>query len=115
VHPSRILTVISLLIAASAQAQDAAPANAAEGSVPDMSCTAPALPPRVEPAQDQIDRYNRQLPVYKQCVQDYVEQRKQAVNRYNALARQNADAGAKAIDAFNQFNAKARQQLQDNN
>ena len=114
-HAVGVLAAAPLFMAGAVYAQDAASANAADTPVPAMACTVPVLPPRVEPSQDQIDHYNRQLPAYKQCVQDYIAQRQQAIQLYNALAKKNADAAEKAVQDFNQFNAQAKLRVQDNN
>ncbi|MGH8461670.1 MAG: hypothetical protein ACRESS_08700 [Stenotrophobium sp.] len=44
------------------------------------------------------------MPVYKQCIQDYVTDRKQAIKQFSEQIMKNTDAANTTIKEFNDFN-----------
>ncbi|MGH8541690.1 MAG: hypothetical protein ACRETW_14455 [Stenotrophobium sp.] len=103
--------LLFLMIAASvtwqAQAQQSAVANAAQagvGDVPQMDCKQPSPPPQIEPSQLQIDGFNKNLVLYKKCIEDYVGDRQKVIKQLNDQVIKNTDAANAAVKQFNDFN-----------
>ena len=96
---NRILTLTAGLIFTTALL----PAHAVAGKVPALDCHQPTPPPKAHPTKDEVDAYNKALPEYRKCIQQYVSARSADATKYSELAQENAKAANAAIKAFNDF------------
>lgn len=78
-------------------------ALAATPSVPAPHCQQPTPPPKQGASAPQIDAYNKALPKYRKCIEDYVTERTDDAKKYSALAQANSKAATQAVNEFNDF------------
>jgi hypothetical protein len=93
-----------------AQAQTSAPADTGD-AIPPFNCTKPVLPnDKSDPnsMQTQIKHFNKDFPVYHDCIQAYVNERKAVMKHYTEQANKNAAAAQAAIDEINKVVADAK-------
>ena len=128
--PRHFLATLAALavLAGPASAQTQAPAatpTAAQGSssvaatpggqgftVPPYTCVAPKYPSkdsvtqlRAEAYNKAVEAFNKEYKAYADCVKNYVENSKQWVKEI-------ADAGNKAIDEWNKYQAMVKDQME---
>jgi hypothetical protein len=98
---------------AAAQAPSVATTPGGQGfTVPPYTCVQPKYPSKESTTQLRADAYNRAIEtfnkdykVYAECVKTYVENSKQWVKEI-------ADAGNKAIDEYNKYQAMVKDQME---
>ncbi|MDE2149537.1 MAG: hypothetical protein KGJ55_06860 [Gammaproteobacteria bacterium] len=88
--------------AQSAAAQAAASQAAAASAVPALNCK-PPTPLSDAPSETEVKQFNAGAKAYQTCVQDYVDARRNDLNKYEALAKANAAAANDAITGFNAY------------
>jgi len=97
-------------------AQGTSPVGASPGgqgfTVPPYTCVQPKYPSKESTTQLRADAYNRAIEAfnkdyktYAECVKTYVESSKQWVKEI-------ADAGNKAIDEYNKYQAMVKDQME---
>lgn len=103
IRPFASLTVLALLLASAAQAQQpAAPAAAPNVDVPAMSCVNPGSPP-LDRAGSDMTRFSKRVEDYKVCINEYTRSTGAKANELAAQSRAYADAANKAIDDYNTY------------
>ncbi len=68
---------------------------------PALHCQKPTPPAKAKPTKAQVNRYNKELPKYRSCIQTYVSARSSDARKYSALSQANAKAANAAIAQFN--------------
>ncbi len=111
---SRILVPLAALafgVAASATAQQPAPAAAVD--VPPINCEKPTPLLEESPSNATIARQQKRLEAYKNCVNDYVKTNSEKAQELVGQANAYRDAANKAIDQYNAYatelNARTKQ------
>jgi hypothetical protein len=112
---SQALRAISLAVmfslgAGIAIAQETPPPNAVvlETSVPKMSCPQPKVPQRVSVAPEDVAYLEKQAQAYGDCVTKYVNDRQAQTQKYNDMAKAEAEAGNAAVIEINSFYAQVK-------
>jgi hypothetical protein len=108
---------LAVLLSCGFAAADGAtpPAAAApEASVPTMACTQPKLPQRFSVAPEDVAYLEKQAQAYGDCVTKYVNERQAQTQKYNDMAKAEADAGNAAVIEINSFYAKVKDIEQKN-
>jgi hypothetical protein len=107
------------LVALPVLGQTAAPQTPAPASsptetfvVPAHHCVAPPYPSKESTTQLRGDAYNRAIEAFNRDAKAYVECMKKYVDDTKAWLKQVADAGNKAIDEYNKYNAEIREKIE---
>ncbi len=101
-----LFTVLTVLIATPAFAQDAKPTvatdaiPAAAASIAKHQCVRPEAPGRLASVNRQKS-FNKEVDIYKNCLMQFREER-------NRIARANAEAGNAVVEEFNVFIAEMK-------
>lgn len=109
------LAIVALPAVAQTAAQAAAPSSAAAAAsfaVPQHSCVAPAYPTKESTMQLRGDAYNRAIEKFNNDAKTYSECMKKYVDDTRQWVKQVADAGNKAIEEYNKFNADVREKIE---
>ena len=105
------------IVALPAFAQTAAPQTAANSPsenfvVPSHHCVAPPYPTKENTMQLRGDAYNRAIEAFNRDAKAYGECMKKYVDDSKVWLKQVADAGNKAIEEYNKFNADLREKIE---
>jgi len=107
-----MLAALAATLAAPAFAQTATPVVATTSqsfTVPQSPCTAPKFPTKSEGTTQAnynkvVEKFNADYKAYGECIKKYVEDTK-------VWVKEVADAGNKAIDEYNKYNADLKEKL----
>ncbi|MDE0853710.1 MAG: hypothetical protein OSA97_04740 [Nevskia sp.] len=98
--------LLPMMVVAQAQPSD----SQALAAAPQADCAQPVPPPRIQPRSEDLDRFDKQLKAYRECVEQYVKTRGDEMKHDNALARANADAANAEVQKLNDFMKRLQDQ-----
>jgi hypothetical protein len=112
-----VLAVLALPAFAQTAGAPAASPGAAAGStqtfvVPPHNCVAPPYPTKETTMQLRGDAYNRAIEAFNRDAKTYGECMKKYVDDTKVWLKQVADAGNKAVDEFNKYNADIKEKIE---